>query len=322
MLKTAVIAIGGNAILRPGDALTQENQMKHVAVTASGLADLIEKGYDIVITHGNGPQVGDILLRAEIARGEVTPNTLDVCVAESQGQIGYMLQQALSSEFVARSMRKIAVSLVTQVVVSEKDPAFSNPSKPIGKYYSEEDARQMEKERGWIMSLDKRRGGWRRLVPSPDPIAIVESSPVRRLIFGGEDQSEVVIACGGGGVPVMKKGGRYVGVEAVVDKDLAAAMLANSVRERLFVIATDVEHVFVDYGKPTQRALKSATLSEVKALYAEGQFPPGTMGPKVLAAIRFLENGGDEVVITATERLVDALESGAGTHIYRDDISR
>ncbi len=322
MLKTAVIAIGGNAILRPGDALTQENQMKHVAVTTRGLADLIEKGYDIVITHGNGPQVGDILLRAEIARGEVTPNALDVCVAESQGQIGYMLQQALSSEFVARSMRKIAVSLITQVVVSENDPAFSNPSKPIGKYYSEEDARQMEKERGWIMSLDKRRGGWRRLVPSPDPIAIVESSPVRRLIFGGEDQSEVVIACGGGGVPVMRKGGRYVGVEAVVDKDLAAAMLANSIRERLFVIATDVEHVFVDYGKPTQRALRSTTLSEVKALYAEGQFPPGTMGPKVLAAIRFLENGGDEVVITATERLVDALESGVGTHIYRDDVSR
>ena len=321
-LKTAVIAIGGNAILRPGDALTQENQMKHVAVTARGLADLIERGYDIVITHGNGPQVGDILLRAEIARREVTPNALDVCVAESQGQIGYMLQQALSSEFVARRMKKIAVSLITQVVVSEKDAAFANPSKPIGKYYSEEEARQMERERGWIMALDKRRGGWRRLVPSPDPIAIVESTPVRRLIFGGEDQAEVVIACGGGGVPVMMKDGRYVGIEAVVDKDLAAAMLANSIRERLFVIATDVEHVFVDYGKPAQRALERTTLSEIKALYAEGQFPSGTMGPKVLAAIRFLENGGEEVVITATERLVDALESGAGTHIYRDDISR
>ncbi|UCE91186.1 MAG: carbamate kinase [Methanobacteriota archaeon] len=321
-MKTAVIAIGGNAILRPGDRLTQENQMKHVAETARGLVDLIQRGFDIVITHGNGPQVGDILLRAEIARGEVTPNALDVCVAESQGQIGYMLQKALSSEFLDRGMNKIAVALVTQVKVSEDDPAFANPSKPIGKYYTEEEARRMEHERGWVMSLDKRRGGWRRLVPSPEPTAIVESTPVRRLVFGGEDQAEVVIACGGGGVPVVLKGGRYVGVEAVVDKDLAAALLANSIRERLFVIATDVDHVFVDYGKPSQRALEKTTLSEMKRLYDEGQFPSGTMGPKALAAIRFLENGGEEVVITATEKLVDALEAGAGTHIYRDDISR
>ena len=307
--------------MRPGDALTQENQMKHVRTTCKALADLIQRGYDIVISHGNGPQVGNILLRAEIAKNEVPANSLDVCVAESQGQIGYMLQQALTSEFAERGMDKIAVSLITQVVVSEDDPAFQNPSKPIGKYYSEEEARQLEREKGWKLVHDKKRGGWRRVVPSPEPTGIVESAPVRRLIFGGENQAEVVIACGGGGIPVVRKGGQLVGIEAVVDKDLAAAMLAKNIRERLFVIATDVEHVCVDFGQPTQKPLGRVSLSEVRRLYDQGQFPPGSMGPKILAAIRFLEGGGEEVVITATDKLVDALEKGAGTHIYRDDIS-
>ncbi|MGB2580887.1 MAG: carbamate kinase [Thermoplasmata archaeon] len=315
------MAVGGNAILRPGDTLTQENQMKHVTSTCRGLADLIQFGYDIVIIHGNGPQVGNILLRAEIAEDEVPVNALDVCVAESQGQIGYMLQQALSSEFAERGMDKIAVSLITQVVVSEDDPAFKNPSKPIGRYYPDEEARKLEREKGWKLVHDKKRGGWRRVVPSPEPIGIVESVPVRRLVFGGENQSEVVIACGGGGIPVIRKNGRFVGVEAVVDKDLAAAMLARNIRERLLIIATDVEHVYVDYGEPTQKPLTNITLTDIRKLYDEGQFPPGSMGPKVLAAMRFLEGGGEEVVITATEKLVDALEHGAGTHIYRDDIS-
>ena len=307
--------------MRPGDTLTQENQMKHVTSTCRGLADLIQFGYDIVIIHGNGPQVGNILLRAEIAEAEVPANALDVCVAESQGQIGYMLQQALSSEFAERGMDKIAVSLITQVVVSEDDPAFENPSKPIGRYYPDEEARKLEREKGWKLVHDKKRGGWRRVVPSPEPIGIVESTPVRRLVFGGENQSEVVIACGGGGIPVIRKNGRLVGVEAVVDKDLAAAMLARSIRERLLIIATDVEHVYVDYGEPNQKPLTKITLTDIRKLYDEGQFPPGSMGPKVLAAMRFLEGGGEEVVITATEKLVDALEHGAGTHIYRDDIS-
>ncbi len=306
--------------MRQGDTLTQENQMKHVTSTCRGLADLIQSGYDIVIIHGNGPQVGNILLRAEIAEGEVPTNALDVCVAESQGQIGYMLQQALSSEFAERGMDKIAVSLITQVVVSEDDPAFKNPSKPIGRYYPDEEARQLEREKGWKL-VQSKRGGWRRVVPSPEPIGIVESTPVRQLVFGGENQAEVVIACGGGGIPVIRTNGRFVGVEAVVDKDLAAAMLAKSIKERLLVIATDVEHVCVDYGEPTQKPLTKITLTDIRKLYDEGQFPPGSMGPKVLAAIRFLEGGGEEVVITATEKLVDALEHGAGTHIYRDDIS-
>lgn len=319
-MKTAVIAIGGNAILRSGERPTQENQMRNVAATCKGLADLIQRGYDIVITHGNGPQVGDILLRNELAQAEVPPMGLDVCDAESQGQIGYMLQQALSSEFVQRGMDKVAVSLITQVIVSEDDPAFKNPTKPIGRYYTASEAKQLQKEKGWVMSYDKKRGGWRRVVPSPEPIGIVESKPVKRLIFGGVDQAEVVIACGGGGIPVILKDGRYRGVEAVVDKDLAAAMLAISIKERLFVIATDVENVFLDFGTVHQRPYLRGTLSELKRLYAAGQFPPGTMGPKILAAIRFLEGGGEEVVICATEKLVQALEEGAGTHIYRDDI--
>jgi carbamate kinase len=319
-LKTAVIAIGGNAILRSGEKPTQENQMRNVAVTAKGMADLIEKGYDIVITHGNGPQVGDILLRNEIAKNELPPMGMDVCDAESQGQIGYMLQQALSSEFVERGMNKVAVSLITQVIVSEDDPAFKNPTKPIGRYYNAHEAKELHKEKGWVMVLDKKRGGWRRVVPSPDPLGIVESKPVQRLVFGGEHQAEVVIACGGGGIPVVRRGHRYVGVEAVVDKDLAAAMLARDIKERLFVIATDVEHVFLDFGKVTQRPFMKSNLKEIKRLYEGGQFPPGTMGPKILAAIRFLEGGGDEVVICSTEKLVAALGEGAGTHIYRDDI--
>jgi carbamate kinase len=319
-LKTAVIAIGGNAILRSGEKPTQENQMRNVAVTAKGLADLIEKGYDIVITHGNGPQVGDILLRNEIAKNELPPMGMDVCDAESQGQIGYMLQQALSSEFVERGMNKVAVSLITQVIVSEDDPAFKNPTKPIGRYYSAQEAKELHKEKGWVLVLDKKRGGWRRVVPSPNPIGIVESKPVQRLVFGGEHQAEVVIACGGGGIPVVRRGHRYVGVEAVVDKDFAAAMLARDIKEKLFVIATDVEHVFLDFGKVTQRPFMKSNLEEIKRLYEEGQFPPGTMGPKILAAIRFLEGGGDEVVICSTEKLVAALGEGAGTHIYRDDI--
>ena len=319
-MKTAVIAIGGNAILRSGEKPTQENQMRNVGVTCHGLADLIQKGYDIVISHGNGPQVGDIILRNDLSKDKVPPMATDVCVAESQGQLGYMLQQALSSEFMQRGMDKVAVSLITQVVVSADDPAFNDPTKPIGQFYSEEDARKLEAEKGWKMSLDKKRGGWRRVVPSPVPIGIVEHKPVRRLVFGGENQAEVVIACGGGGIPVIKRDGRYVGVEAVVDKDLAAAMMASSMGEHLFIIATDVECVFVDFGKPTQRALGKVPLSEVKRYYDQGQFPPGSMGPKVLAAILFLEKGGDEVIITATTKLVDALERGSGTHIYRDGV--
>ena len=319
-MKTAVIAVGGNAILRSGEKPTQENQMRNVAITAKGLADLIQKGYDIVITHGNGPQVGDILLKNEIAKGEIPPMGMDVCDAESQGQIGYMLQQALTSQFLERKMDKVAVSLITQVIVSEDDPAFKNPTKPIGKYYTSQEAKELHKEKGWTMVLDKKRGGYRRVVPSPEPIGIVEYKPVQRLVFGGEHQAEVVIACGGGGIPVVRRGDKYVGVEAVVDKDLAASMLATSIKERLFVIATDVDMVFIDFGRITQRPLPKTSLSQIKKLYDEGQFPPGSMGPKILAAIRFLEGGGDEVVICSIDKIARALEEGTGTHIYRDDI--
>jgi carbamate kinase len=232
-----------------------------------------------------------------------------------------MLQNALNSEFASRHMNKVAVSLITQVIVSEEDPAFQNPTKPIGRYYSEEEAKQLELDKGWKMALDKKRGGYRKVVPSPKPIGIVESKPVRRLIFGGRDQAEVVIACGGGGIPVVFKDDQYVGVEAVVDKDLAAAMLANGIKETLFVIATDVEHVFADFGKPTQRPIRRITESQIRGFFNAGQFPPGSMGPKIEAAIRFLKGGGEEVIITSIEKLTDAIDGDAGTHIYRDDVS-
>ena len=320
-MKTAVIAIGGNAILRAGEEATLENQLRNASETAKALTDIIQTGRDIVITHGNGPQVGDLYLRNELTKDKVQPMTLDVCVAQSQGQIGYMLQNALNSEFAAKHMNKVAVSLITQVIVSEDDPAFQNPTKPIGRYYSEEEADALEREKGWAMVLDKERGGYRKVVPSPKPIGIVESKPVRRLIFGGRDQAEVVIACGGGGIPVIFKDCRYVGVEAVVDKDLAAAMLANGIKESLFVIATDVEHVFADFGKPSQRPLKRISESQIRGFFNAGQFPPGSMGPKVEAAIRFLKGGGEEVIISSVSKLADAIERGAGTHIYRDDVS-
>lgn len=319
-MKTAVIAIGGNAILRAGEEATLENQLRNASETAKALTDIIQTGRDIVITHGNGPQVGDLYLRNELTKDKVQPMTLDVCVAQSQGQIGYMLQNALNSEFAAKHMNKVAVSLITQVIVSEDDPAFQNPTKPIGRYYSEEEADALEREKGWAMVLDKERGGYRKVVPSPKPIGIVESKPVRRLIFGGRDQAEVVIACGGGGIPVIFKDCRYVGVEAVVDKDLAAAMLANGIKESLFVIATDVEHVFADFGKPSQRPLKRISESQIRGFFNAGQFPPGSMGPKVEAAIRFLKGGGEEVIISSVSKLADAIERGAGTHIYRDDV--
>ncbi len=318
-MKKAVISIGGNAILRAAEEPTQENQQRNIAHTCKRLADLIQRGYDIVITHGNGPQVGDILHRNEIAKGEASPMSLDVCGAESQGQIGYMLQQTLSSEFLERGVDRVAVSLITQVIVSEGDPAFGNPAKPIGKFYSAEEAEKLVKQKGWKMVLDKKRSGYRRVVPSPIPIGIVEEKPIRRLAFAGAGQAEVVIACGGGGIPVVMRDGRYVGVEAVVEKDLAAAVLATSLRGRLFVMTTDVENVFLDFGKITQRPIQKASLPEIRRLREEGHFSPGTMDPKIVAAIKFLEGGGEEVVITTTDKLVASLEEGAGTHIHGDD---
>lgn len=314
-MKTAVVAIGGNAVLRAGEEATIENQMKNLRRTCGHLAEMIADGYDMVLTHGNGPQVGNILLQNELCRADIPAMPLDVCVAESQGQLGYMIQQALTEALCRRGLEKIVVCLLTRVVVDPEDEAFKNPTKPIGPYYTQEEAGELREAMGWTFVEDLKRGGFRRVVPSPEPVRIVERSAIRRLVFGGEHQAEVVIAAGGGGIPVIEKNGRYEGVEAVVDKDLAACVLACDIQERLLILLTDVDWVFVNYGKEDAKPLGRVNLEEIEELEKEGHFPPGTMGPKIQAAIRFLRHGGSEVIITSPELLTRALQGRAGTHI-------
>ena len=317
-MKTAVIALGGNALLKPNERGSYEEQMRNVRESAKHLASIIEMGYDVIFTHGNGPQVGNILLQNEISSKKGIPEMpLDVCVAESQGLIGYMIQQALTNELRKRGIGRAVTSLIVQVVVDKRDPAFDNPTKPIGSFYSEEEARQLIEKRGWVMREDSARGGWRRVVPSPIPVDIVEKEAIRRMIFG-KSPGEIIIANGGGGIPVIEKDGIYTGVEAVIDKDRASSLLARLIGEKLFIILTAVENVYVNYGKEDERALGHLALEEIRKYHREGQFPAGSMGPKIEASIEFLENGGEEVIITSPENLENAVRHGKGTHITKD----
>ena len=260
--------------------------------------------------------MGNLLLKHEAAKRKTPPMPLDVCVAETQAEIGYMLQQELRNELARRGIKRNVTSLVTQVLVDARDPAFLHPSKPIGPYYSKTAARELMRRRRWRMVFDE-RGGWRRVVPSPRPLEIVERATIRRLLFTGTSD-EVVISAGGGGIPVVRRGKRLVGVEAVVDKDLAASVLATGIGEKLFIILTDVPHVYVDYGTPRQRKLVRLTATEAERFLRDGQFPPGTMGPKIDAAIQFVRGGGERVVITDLRSLRRALTGRAGTTIFRD----
>jgi carbamate kinase len=307
-----VVAIGGNALLPPGASSDASAQRRRIEATSARLADLVKEGHDIVLTHGNGPQVGNILVQNEESRHLVPAMPLDVCGAESQALIGYLLAQALRNEFGARGIRRGVACLLTQTLVDSADPAFGNPTKPIGPYYTREEEIIVKKAKGWKMILDQ-RGGWRRIVPSPKPREIVEADEVRRLVDDGGGR--VVIAAGGGGIPVVRRDGRLVGVEAVIDKDLASALLGRSIGWTHLVIATDVPQVAVDYGKPSQRLLDHLSVPEAKKHLAANQFPPGSMGPKIEAAIDFLEGGGERVVITDLEHLVPAVAGKAGTRI-------
>ncbi|MEM4294042.1 MAG: carbamate kinase [Thermoplasmata archaeon] len=315
--KTAVVAIGGNAILRAGQKGSAEEQFANLQNSMPYLVKMIKDGYDIVITHGNGPQVGNILLQNELCKEQVPSMPLDVCGAMSQGLLGYLIQQTLTNLLEKERLRKTVVSLVTQVVVREDDPAFKNPTKPVGQYYSKEKAMELMKEKGWVMMEDKARGGYRRVVPSPEPVDIVEKEAIKRLVFSGENQEYVVIAAGGGGIPVIKTAAGYRGVEAVIDKDLASSVLANAIEEKFFVILTDVEKVSLNFGKPNQQPISHLTLAEAERYYAEGHFPHGSMGPKILASIRFLQRGGEKVLITSGEKLRAALEGRTGTLITK-----
>ncbi len=313
-MKKLVVAIGGNALAPASESADAAAQRRRIEATCARLADLVQAGHDVVLTHGNGPQVGNILLQNEETRHLVPAMPLDVCGAESQAQIGYLLAQSLRNEFASRKIERDVVCVVTQVLVDAKDPAFANPTKPIGPYYTREDEIIVKKAKGWKMVYDQ-RGGWRRVVPSPRPVDVVEKDVLRRLVGNGDGR--VVIAAGGGGIPVVRRDGKFVGVEAVIDKDLAAAVLARSIGWKHLVIATDVPQVALDFGKPSQRFLDRLTASEARKYLAQGEFPPGSMGPKIEAVVEFLEAGGEHAVITDLEHLGLAVEGKAGTRIEK-----
>ena len=313
-MKRVLITLGGNAILPVRGTGTFEEQCAVTRATMQPIARLIRDGAEVVLSHGTGPIVGNILIRNEAARDQILPMPLDVCGVDSQGGIGYMMQQSLQNELrrVGLGDRPV-VTIVTQVVVDERDPAFRRPTKPIGPFYAEDRARLLAKEKGWTIVEDAGRG-YRRVVPSPKPLEVVEIAAIRQIVEDGG----VAIAAGGGGIPVSRQwDGSLHGVEAVIDKDLASSLLARLLGCQTLVIVTGVDRVALRYGKPDQRELERATPDELQGWMEEGHFPPGSMGPKIQAAIEFVRGGGREVVITSPERLTEALEGKTGTLVAR-----
>ncbi|MBI4321350.1 MAG: carbamate kinase [Chloroflexi bacterium] len=309
--KTIVVALGGNAILQPHHRGTFEEQYENVRKTCEELVEFVEEGHRIVITHGNGPQVGNIVIMHQCTAGAIPAMPLDVCGAESQGQIGYMIQQNLRNALRKHGINREVVTVTTQVIVDRGDPAFQNPSKPIGLFYSEDYARQAMAETGekWIEDSGR---GWRKVVPSPDPISIVEKETIKALLAA----SNLVVGAGGGGIPVtVQEDGSLKGVEAVIDKDLAAQRLAADVGAEVLMILTDVRKVALNFQTGQQRDLDVMTLAEAKRYIAEGHFKAGSMAPKVNAAIRFVEGGGEFAVIAAMEEAVEALHGLAGSRL-------
>lgn len=307
-MKKIVVALGGNAILQTGQKGTAEEQLANVRLAAEQIAQLVLAGHQVVLTHGNGPQVGNILLQNAAASPAVPAMPLDICGAESQGFIGYLLQQSLVNALREQGVNKPVVTIVTQVVVDANDPAFSKPTKPIGPFYPAEEAQRLM-AKGLAMQEDRARGGWRRIVPSPVPLRIWEREAIISLI----DSGAIVIAAGGGGIPVVQTPAGLQGVEAVIDKDLAGQRLANDVGADVLLILTDVEAVALDWGLPTQRWLHDVTLAEVEAYQAAGHFQAGSMGPKVAAACNFLASGGEMAIITSLQTATQALAGNTGT---------
>jgi carbamate kinase len=309
--KVAVVAVGGNSLIKDKAHRTVPDQYEASAETMSHIAGMIESGWDVVVTHGNGPQVGFILRRAELALHELHPVPLDSCGADTQGAIGYMFQKALYNEFRRRGIKKQATTVVTQVLVDREDTAFENPSKPIGSFMDEPTAIQRNEEDGWAVVEDAGRG-WRRVVPSPIPIRIVEKDAIQSLI----NQGFIVVAVGGGGIPVIEDDhGDLVGVEAVIDKDFASALLATDIDADLFLISTAVEKVALNFNKPNQQWLDRISLIEAKQYLAEGHFAKGSMEPKIRAIIDYLDAGGNEALVTNPENIERALAGETGTRI-------
>ena len=303
----AVIALGGNALLKSGKKFTEEQELMNARSACLHIRDISRLGYRMILTHGNGPQVGDILLQQHCARGKVPEMSLDVCGAQTQGEIGYILQTTLRPLLEGRRLRRLqsrvqpVITVLTQTIVDPKDPAFRNPSKFIGPFFPKP---------GPGLRKDSNRG-YRKVVPSPDPKEIVEAGEIARLVKEGF----IVIACGGGGIPVFKTPKGFRGAEAVIDKDLASERLATSLKADAFLILTDVDCAYRDYGTKKQKPLRRLSVQEAESLYKAGQFPPGSMGPKMLAAIRFLKHGGKHAIITSPEKAVLALRGKAGTEI-------
>ena len=312
-MQTLLLAVGGNSLIKAGEKGTVAEQFSNARRTAREIVGLIRSGYRLVITHGNGPQVGAALLRSERAASQVPGHPLDVCDAATQGEIGYLLQQSLVNELSAAGMRTPVATVLTQCVVSADDPAMQHPTKPIGPFYSRADAEQRKRLFGWEIVEDAARG-YRRVVPSPQPTEIIELPVIRDLVNDGV----LVIACGGGGIPVMSKEDSLHGVEAVIDKDRASSVLASQLGAELFVISTDTDYVYLDYKKPGQRPLSYITVSELQKHMEDGHFPPGNMGPKVESVLGFLRRGGKEAIITSYEYLGKAVAGLAGTHIVPD----
>ncbi|HJP64798.1 MAG TPA: carbamate kinase [Actinomycetota bacterium] len=311
-MKRVVVALGGNALLARGDEDSAEAMRRSARHASEVVAGIAEAGWEVVVTHGNGPQVGRILLQQEAASGLVAPMPLDVCDAESQGQIGYLLQANIGDVFYERGMDRPVVTILTLTRVPRDDPAFAEPTKPIGPYYEEPEAKRLMTARGWAMApAPGDDGKWRRLVPSPHPYSIVEAPVIRRLVAEGV----IVIAAGGGGVPVVEDGPRLVGVEGVVDKDLAACILARDVEADALMIATDVEGVFERFGTAEQRLLSSLPAEEARRRLDDGEFGEGSMKPKVEAAVQFVAQGGRRAIITSLHDAGRALAGEAGTQI-------
>jgi carbamate kinase len=309
--KLAVVAFGGNALLRPEDRGTQEEQIARAKQAARWLAEVVRQDYKLIVVHGNGPQVGNILVQAEEASTKIPPQSLDVCVAQTEGSMGFLLQQAIRNRLDSIGLGGDVATILTEVEVDPIDPAFKRPTKPIGPFFTRYRAEALERDLGWTMREDAGRG-WRHVVPSPRPLRILNIETIVHML----ESAAVVIAAGGGGIPVVRgRDGQWRGVEAVIDKDFSSSLLASELKAEMYVVLTGVAKVAIDFEKPTQKMLNQVTVAEAQRYLAEGQFPAGSMGPKIEAAIQFVTRGGKQVLITDVEHLRDALAGREGTLI-------
>jgi carbamate kinase len=309
--KLAVVAFGGNALLRPEDRGTQEEQIARAKQAARWLAEIVRRDYRLIVVHGNGPQVGNILVQAEEASTKIPPQSLDVCVAQTEGSIGFMLQQAIRNRLENIGLGGDVATVLTEVEVDANDPAFKRPTKPIGPFFTRYRAEALERDLGWTMREDSGRG-WRHVVPSPRPLRILNLRTIEHML----DTADVVIAAGGGGIPVVRgRDGNWRGIEAVIDKDFASSLLATELKADLFIVLTGVSKVAIDYGKPTEKTLARMTVAEAEKHLADGQFPAGSMGPKIEASVQFVRATGQQVLITDVDVLREALAGEDGTLI-------